>query len=225
MIRRLASLLPYALQEELRRFRFLFRAQSGNFSPNEPEADILARFVSAGDWVIDVGANVGQYTLLLSRLVGPTGRVFAFEPMTTTAATLASISARYTAWQNVSVLNLAASGRTGTLSFELPTEQGGLRNYERARVCKSGVMSVFGITIDSLQIPNRVSLAKIDAEGHETEILNGMRQTIARDLPILIVEDNDRPIPNFLNQLGYESEKIRSNSPNIVFMATRAPSC
>src|ERR1700684_2561400 len=120
MFRILASKFPYALQEELRRFRFLFRAQNGNFSPNEPEADILARFISVGDWFIDVGANVGQYTLLLSRLVGPTGRVVAFEPMTTTAATLASVSARYAAWQNISVLNLAASDRIGTLLFELP---------------------------------------------------------------------------------------------------------
>ena len=120
---------------------------------------------------------------------------------------------------------MAASDRIGTLRFELPTEESGLRNYERAQVSKSGSMSVFGITIDSLQIPNRVSLAKIDAEGHETEILNGMRQTIVRDLPIVIVEDNGGPIPPFLNKLGYESKKIQSNSPNIVLMATRMPSC
>jgi FkbM family methyltransferase len=218
-------MLPCSLQEELRRIRFLRRARSGKFSPNEPEADILARFVSAGDWVIDVGANVGQYTLLLSRLVGPSGRVLAFEPITTTAATLASVSARYAAWQNISVLNLAASDRVGMLFFELPIDQAGLCNFERAQVNKSGATPVFGISIDALQLPNRVSLAKIDAEGHETEILNGMRQTIERDLPALIVEDNGGPFPDFLSRLGYVSEKIQSNSPNIVFTTMKTPSC
>jgi FkbM family methyltransferase len=224
MIRKLASMLPRSVQEELRRARFLLRARSVNFSPNEPEADILAQFVSTGDWVIDVGANVGQYTLLLSRLVGPSGRVLAFEPMTTTAATLASVSARYAAWQNVSVLNLAATDRVGTLFFELPLDPAGLRNYERAQASKSGATPVFGIPIDALQLPNRVSLAKIDAEGHEIEILNGMRNTIERDLPVLIVEDNGGTIPGFLNGLGYESKKIRSSSPNVVFIATGEPS-
>lgn len=225
MIRKLASMLPCSVQEELRRFRFLLRARNGKFSPKKAETEILRRFVSAGDWVIDVGANVGQYTLLLSRLVGPYGRVLAFEPMTTTAATLASVSARYAAWQNVSVLNLAASDCVGTLSFELPTDQAGLRNYERAHVSRKGPTSVFGISIDSLQLPKRVSLAKIDAEGHEIEILNGMRHTIERDLPVLIIEDNGGNIPEFLNRLGYLAERIRANSPNILLTATRAPGC
>lgn len=206
----------------MRRFRFMFRARNGNFSPKEPEAEILARFVSAGDWVIDVGANVGQYTLLLSRLVGPSGRVLAFEPVTATAATLASICARHAAWQNVSVLNLAASDQTGTLSFELPVEQVGLRNYERAHVSKNGATPVFGISIDALRIPNRVSLAKIDAEGHEMQILNGMQNTIERDLPVLIVEDNNGKVPDFLNRLGYLPGTIRSESPNLIFTPPKA---
>jgi len=213
-------MLPGSWQEELRRLRFLHRARIGNFSPNEPEAEILSRYVSSGDWVIDIGANVGQYTLLLSQLVGSSGRVLAFEPMTATAATLASISARYAAWQNVSVLNLAASDHVGALCFDLPIDEAGLRNYERAQVSKNGTTSVLGISIDALRLPNRVSLAKIDAEGHETEIMHGMRQTIERDLPVLIVEDNGQPVPEFLAHLGYKSETIQSNSPNVVLLPT-----
>jgi FkbM family methyltransferase len=211
-------MLPNTLQEELRRMRFLLRARNGSFSPNEPEAEILSRLVSSGDWVIDVGANVGQYTLLLSRLVGSSGRVLAFEPMTTTAATLASVCARYAAWQNISVLNLAATDHVDTLFFQLPIDNAGLRNYERAQVSKSGVTPVLGIPIDALQLTERVTLAKIDAEGHEAEILNGMRNTIERDLPALIVEDNGISFPEFLSQLGYKPQKIRPDSPNLVFI-------
>jgi FkbM family methyltransferase len=154
----------------------------------------------------------------LSQLVGPSGRVLAFEPMTATAATLASISARYAVWHNVSVLNVAASDHVGALCFDLPIDEVGLRNYERAQVSKNGTMPVLGISIDALRLPHRVSLAKIDAEGHETEIMHGMRHTIERDLPVLIVEDNGQPVPDFLAHLSYKSEKIQSNSPNVVFI-------
>lgn len=219
MFRKLLSLLPRLWQDELRRFRFIHHARNGNFSPNEPEAGLLSQLVSAGDWVIDIGANVGQYTLLLSHLVGPSGRVLAFEPITATAATLASVCARCAPWQNISVFNLAASGRTGTLSFHLPVDQAGLNNYERAHAREGGATSVLATTIDALQLPHRISLVKVDAEGHENPVLFGMRETIARDLPILIVEDNGTDAPEFLSHLGYRPQKIKDNSPNIVYIA------
>jgi hypothetical protein len=45
-----------------------------------------------------------------------------------------------------------------------------------------------------------------------------MRNTIERDLPVLIVEDNGNPFPSFLSQLGYQPQKIRPDSPNLVFI-------
>ena len=94
--------------------------------------------------------------------------------------------------------------------------------YERAHVSKNGATPVFGISIDALRIPNRVSLAKIDAEGHEMQILNGMQNTIERDLPVLIVEDNNGKVPDFLNRLGYLPGTIRSESPNLIFTPPKA---
>lgn len=83
-------------------------------------------------------------------------------------------------------------------------------------------MTVLGISVDALSLPNRVSLAKIDAEGHETEIIHGMRQTIERDLPVLIVEDNGQPMPEFLAGIGYRSTRIQSNSPNVILIPAAA---
>jgi FkbM family methyltransferase len=169
MIRRFASLLPAVLQQELRRLRFLSRAKRGRFSPNEPEAEMLDRFVSPGDWAVDIGANVGQYTLLLSGLVGRSGRVLAFEPITNTIATLASIVARHAPWQNVSIFNLAVSNEVRTLSFDLPVDPAGLYNYELAAAKEGGAITVLAVSIDSMKLPHRISFVKIDAEGHETE--------------------------------------------------------
>ncbi len=222
MIRRIASLLPAEVIQDLRRRRFLSRAKHGNFHPNEPEADVLSSFVGPGDWAIDIGANVGQYTLLLSNLVGPSGYVLAFEPILNSASTLVSIAARCSQWQNISVLNLAASDKTEILSFDVPVDSEGLQNYERAQVKSDGATAVLAIPIDSLNLPHRISLIKIDAEGHENEVLAGMVRTIERDLPTLIVEDNGHPAPDFLLQLGYLPER-KSGSPNILFASPRSP--
>src|ERR1035437_3567146 len=58
----------------------------GEFS--DPEVDVMAKTVKPGDTVIDVGANVGALTVAMAKLVGPNGRVIAFEPQPETAALL-----------------------------------------------------------------------------------------------------------------------------------------
>jgi FkbM family methyltransferase len=214
--RRVASFLPAALQDELRRLRFLARSRKGSFSPNEPEAEVLDKFVSTGDWVIDVGANVGQYTLLLSRLVGASGRVIAIEPMMNSVITLASV-AKFAEHRNITVLNVAASDRIGILPFDLPVDNAGLRNYERARVADNGGIPVFSTTIDALELPKRVAMVKIDAEGHELSVLLGMRQTLERDHPVLVVEESDESPFGFLLSLGYGARRIRESSPNRMY--------
>jgi FkbM family methyltransferase len=222
--RRLASILPRDFQDDCRRLRFGWRARHDHFSPNEPEADILDSVVASGDWVLDIGANVGQYALLLSKIVGPTGRVLAFEPVPTTAATLALVCAKFSRFQNISVLNLAASEEAKVECFDIPTDSAGLPSYARAHASESGAIRVLGIAIDSLQLQHRVSLAKIDAEGGEKAILCGMLQTIEKDHPVLIIEDNCETILDMLKPFGYTAFKVRDNSRNTVYLPSDAAS-
>lgn len=215
ILRRCAALLPGGVQEELRRLRFCRRARRGNFSPNEPEADILYRIVSVGDWVLDVGANVGQYTLLLSRLVGGAGRVLAIEPMANTVATLAAV-AKLATYRNITILNVAASDRFAVAAFDVPIDDDGLDNYERARIAGRGPIPVLAVPLDALQLPSPIALAKIDAEGHELPVLVGMRRTLERDHPILIVEENEDSPSGFLVGLGYSARRL-VRSPNTIY--------
>ena len=66
-----------------------------------------------------------------------------------------------------------------------------------------------------LNIPGKVRLAKIDAEGHELPILVGMRNLLERDHPVLIVEDNSVEITSFLQALDYKHRRIDSSSNRI----------
>ena len=137
LLKRLASRLPFPAGQTLRAWKYWLQAASGRFRSDEPEFHQFPDLVQMGDWVLDVGANVGQYTLRLSELVGREGRVIAFEPIVETAEILAAM-ARRARYRNVTVFNIAVSERAGLLRFRVPSGATGLPNYFQARVSRDG---------------------------------------------------------------------------------------
>jgi FkbM family methyltransferase len=127
---------------------------------------LLQRLLRAGDVVADVGANIGYYTLIMSRLVGPSGKVFAFEPNPLSRAKLeANLSANNCC--NVEVFAIALSDGKGEAAlFEPPGSHGetSLRprgeNW-RSIPCTTERLDVF---LDGI---GRLDLVKIDVEGAE----------------------------------------------------------
>ncbi|MBI3666825.1 MAG: FkbM family methyltransferase [Acidobacteria bacterium] len=190
---------------------------AGRFRSDEPEFDQLPDLVHQGDWVLDIGANVGQYTLRLSELVGEEGRVIAFEPISETAEILAAM-ARRARYRNITLLNVAVSERAGLLRLRVPTTADGLPNYFQARVCTGGDRAVLCVALDELPFPHRVGLIKIDVEKHEVSVLRGMRNLIEHDHPILIIEAHEGIYPEFLASHGYEMRPKAPGSSNLVFV-------
>jgi FkbM family methyltransferase len=197
--------LYYARQIHRRRFR----------SP-EPEWDRISDLVKPGDWVIDIGANVGHYTLRLAELVGRDGRVIAIEPVPVTFALLSAnlISARL---QNVSLFNIAASDTTTIAGIDIPGGDQLSGNYYQAHLstASNAALSIMCAPIDNLRLPRRISLIKIDAEGHEAAVLRGIHELLRRDRPVLIVEAPGRDVMEFLSALDYSGRQA-PGSPNCV---------
>lgn len=215
MIRSLAARLPEGIRLELKRLNHLRQLRAGHFVSPEPEFRELDRWVRPGDWVLDVGANVGHYTARLSELVGAEGRVVAFEPIPETFAMLAAVASSCPAG-NVTLVNAAASDRTGTVAMDVPEFSEGSRNFYQASIRSDGVGRRIGtLRIDGLDLP-RISLAKIDVEGHEAAVLRGMEQLLRRDHPVLIVEGLDDEVERITRELGYERTH-QQGSPNHVF--------
>lgn len=178
---------------------------------------MLADFVREGDWAVDVGANVGQYTKRLSDLVGRSGRVFAFEPVPATFALLAANAERF-AHANVSLFNAAVSARLDVMGMAIPRFSTGLVNYYEAHLTQtpdSGVQ-VLTLPLDSLNIEHPVALVKIDAEGHEAHVLAGMWALIDRFKPVLIVETGPTALIDDLKRHGYRADRAPGSS-NVVF--------
>jgi len=213
MFKKIASHFPAGWQHELKRQYYAWQIRTGRFHTGELEFQLLHSLVQAGDWVIDVGANVGHYTARMSRLVGAAGRVLAFEPVPKTFRLLAA-NARLFAHENVTLLNVAVSQRATLSGIEVPSIQSGA--YLAHLTGSTTGLQVLCLSLDSLQLPHSVSLIKIDAEGHELAVLKGMEKLLQRDRPTLIVELGSREPVEYLLSSDYRMERL-PNSPNGIF--------
>jgi FkbM family methyltransferase len=212
MLKQVAGLLPPHWQHELRRLHFHRQIARRRFATEEKEYALLDSFLRPGDWALDIGANVGHYTMRMSQLVGAVGRVIALEPVPDTFALLAA-NARLFAHANVSLVNAAASDRTATVRFEIPRFPHGLPNYYQARFTSNPAgLAVLALPVDALALPVTVRLVKIDVEGHELAVLRGMRRLLERDHPILIVETGAQETVDLLIGLGYVTERLPGSS-------------
>ena len=220
-LKTIAARLPKHWQQELKRVYFGRQVRRRRFSTWEPEYALLPRFISRGDWVLDVGANIGHYTLRAAELVGREGRVIALEPVPETFALLAA-NAAASSLQNVTLINAAASASGHVAGMSIPEADTGLADYALAHLtAQPSESQVLCLPIDALPLPHRIALVKIDAESHELYVLHGMKDLLHRDHPIVIAEDNVAEVPDFLRGFGYYTAKLEG-SANRLFAQERA---
>ncbi len=214
--KRIAARLPHRWQAELKRLHFGRQIAQDRFDTSEAEYGLLPQLLQPGDWAIDVGANVGQYTKRFSDLVGPRGRVLAFEPVPATFALLAANAERF-AHGNVSLFNAAVSDQLQVMGMAIPRFPTGLQNYYEAHLtgaADAGVQ-VLTVSLDALSIAQKVALIKIDAEGHEAHVLAGMWQLIERSRPVLIIETGSDQLVDEVKRRGYAVARSAGSS-NVV---------
>jgi FkbM family methyltransferase len=211
LLKRLAAILPNSWQHELRRRHFQREIRRRRFYTDEKEYALLDTLLGQGDWALDIGANVGHYTMRMAELVGPSGRVIALEPVPDTFSLLAA-NTRLFVHANVSLLNVAASDRVAIAGMQIPRFAHGLSNYYQAHLgAGPGGLAVLTLPVDELSLPP-VRLVKIDVEGHELPALQGMRGLLARDHPVLIVETSSQESMAFLSSLDYAVERLPGSS-------------
>ncbi|HEX6694048.1 MAG TPA: FkbM family methyltransferase [Longimicrobiales bacterium] len=206
-------------RQEWRRLSHARAISKGRFGDrHDPLFLRLSEWVHPGDWVIDVGAAVGDYALELSRLVGPDGRVIAFEPMPAQFELLAC-NATLAKHANVTCLQLAVGSQPGTCRMSAPKIHGRSNWYEAA-VSDDGDTTVLQIRLDDLYAERPIRLMKIDAEGHDLEVLRGAAEIIRRHQPALLVEAGGREVVDWLESLGYDRHISAEGSANQVHLAS-----
>ncbi len=150
------------------------------------ELSVLEKFVKPGMTVVDAGANQGLYTLVLSRLAGPTGRVFSFEPDPDLFRTL-SLNCDQNHADNVERYNCALGAEAGGMNlFRSRVNAGDNRLAKSDREDWFEPVSVKVSTLDSLVQSAPVDFIKIDVQGWEFEVVKGMANLWANNPDLCI---------------------------------------
>lgn len=154
---------------------------------------------------MDLGANIGVYTKVLSDLVGPAGTVISVEPVPQTFAVLSRLT-RALGMNNVMCVNAAISDSAGEVVMKLPTYETGGVNFYQAMVVPAADRKVAdsrqhvrvpSITLDRLVAGKGVvGFVKCDVEGHELACLAGAEIVLNSHCPAWLIEvwgDPDEP--------------------------------
>lgn len=175
-------------------------------SDREVMAAEVAR-LAPGDIFVDVGANIGLYSILASRRVGQTGRVLAFEPSPREFARLLENLTLNDA-MSVTPFSVALGGAPGLMDLHIAPTHTGLNTlqisdsaahaFRGARVHSVPVLT-FDDAIAPLLAGRTVKLLKIDVEGAEMDVLIGMKAALAEGLFARIVIE---VTPDFLRAFG-----------------------
>jgi FkbM family methyltransferase len=159
--------------------------------------DLVHQEVRPGDVVADIGSNIGYYALQEARLVGDQGKVYAIEPAPENAELLRR-NVELNGYQNVEIFQLALGNENGTKPFYLSRKRNWSSMITRDEAASTiiGQIPVQEATFDGFfsKIGQYPSFIRMDVEGYEVEIIEGMHEFLEgdRDLRILMEVHPDR---------------------------------
>lgn len=144
--------------------------------------DFVLSHLKEGATLVDVGANVGVYSLQAARAVGPTGRVFAFEPRDVTFSLLER-SVRENGFDDRCVLSRKGLSDTSSSGWMHHWAGNDGASFVRQIAATSGGDPIELTTLDDIEFGPRVDFFKVDVEGFETKVLRGGKRFFERYKP------------------------------------------
>lgn len=178
---------------------------------------LIGILVSTNDVVIDIGAQKGFISLILSKQVGPDGSVVSIEP-DARALKFLRTHARQNGCDNIITCGYGLGATTETCDFALSTQLGWSSRYpnEAARQCVTSITQIQVRTLDDVvqglncgASRRKITFIKIDAEGSEPDIISGGFQTLSRHKPALYMEVNKRSLAARGSQTDTGGEPLR----------------
>jgi FkbM family methyltransferase len=215
------------------------------------ERQFLNDYLRSGDIFVDIGANIGLFTLIASSRVGDNGKVYSFEPCLKTFQRLVK-NVELNRTNNAKCLQMALSDRPGQIQMNASLD--GYDAWNSIAQPTAGrafaTETVRAVTWDDFvrdhNLMGRVTLMKIDVEGWESHVLSGGIETFRRqDAPVLQVEFTDQACQSAgtlcqvlyrqLEELGYRMfvydekqrriipDPIRDSYPYLNLLACKQP--
>jgi FkbM family methyltransferase len=179
----------------------------------------VSRYVRPGDAAYDIGANLGVYTMALLQAVGPTGDVSCFE-LNPVCVQMLQATVRSAGHDNCAIVPVALGAADGALEAVV--------NFGSTALGITTVSGAFGrkigsrITVPCMTLDGAIpalglrppAFVKVDVEGAEAHVVGGMRRTVARHRPVLLIELHGRLAAHAtleqLDEAGYVFEDIET---------------
>jgi FkbM family methyltransferase len=178
-----------------------------------PVQEALRRLLAPGDVFYDIGANVGFFTIVGARLVGPTGRVVAFEPVPWCAQAVAR-NIELNGFEHASIRAEAVGGEDGRARLLVVGEASWSHLESTGRHADvRDEIDVAVVSLDSLVAAGTIpppTVMKIDTEGAELQAIAGARATIAEHRPAIVCElhDTNDAFLALMDELGYVTSNL-----------------
>jgi FkbM family methyltransferase len=172
---------------------------------HEKEAfGLFCSMIMPSQTVVDIGANVGFYTLAAARAVGPQGRVLAFEPEPRNCERIRR-NLEANGHHNVTLCQMAVSDRSGRARLFLGSDCG-IHSLLRERA-SGEALEVEVVSLDDYLERHDLTpdLIKIDAEGVELQVLRGMQRTLARFPNMAVICEIYDPNPEVVRRKKAEA--------------------
>jgi len=198
--------------------------QTGSWEPLETE--VVRRLCRAGDYVLDIGGNIGWYSVVAAKTIGPSGRIMTFEPDPDNFEILSRNLAMVPGAQTLPK-HAAVSDSEGALKLYIdPENRGDHRIFDDGT--ERPYINVRTSTLDAILAdePRLPDVVKSDTQGSEARILRGARATFARGWrPVLVMEfwpfgltgsgDDPMALWNELVGLGYQMFELTEEQPKM----------
>jgi FkbM family methyltransferase len=164
------------------------------------ETELFKELVTEGMTVVDVGANIGYYSLIAARLVGNTGKVYAFEPEPGNYQLLVrNIEAN--GYTNIVPVNIAISNEGGKVKLYVDPASSSTHSFAQDNTnIKGDAIEVETVTLDDFFGGEKVDFIKLDAQGAEGLVLDGATGVLKQDKLKIMMEF----WPDGLDRLGTE---------------------
>ncbi len=171
--------------------------ENGVFEPASTK--VVQRLLNKGDIVLDVGANIGYYSVMMSKLVGDAGRVVCFEPTLHYQGVLKENIA-VNKLKNVELYGVGLSDKESESEIQIGDNSATLHVPGGLTLKKSERIKLVDLDsfLEAHPLP-KIDFIKVDVDGHEPLFLQGARRTLAKYRPVVLLEISP---PHYLNA-GY----------------------
>ncbi len=156
---------------------------TGDYEPTLKKT--FKEVIKKGDTILDIGANIGFHTLYFAELTGETGKVIAFEPVPTNFAKL-TYNVGLNTFKNIELRNIALGNKAENISIKADINSNNPGAYHLFD--REGDVLINCQIGDELIKDQPIDFIKIDVEGYESFVIDGLTQTIKKNKPIIVFE-------------------------------------